>query len=171
MNRTGAILGSILFFFVAPGTVAGLIPWWITGWDLSHSNPALIAVGGLLVAGGLAALVASFARFALDGRGTPAPVAPTKTLVITGLYRRVRNPMYVGVMAILLGQALAFYSPGLVAYCVAIWLAFQVFILMYEEPTLRVTYGDQYEAYFAAVPRWIPRLKPWSPEPPENAAP
>jgi protein-S-isoprenylcysteine O-methyltransferase Ste14 len=171
MNRTGAILGSILFFFLAPGTVAGLIPWWITRWDLSYSNAVLMTVGGLLILAGLAALVASFARFALDGLGTPAPVAPPGTLVVTGLYRHVRNPMYVAVMAIVLGQALVFYSPALVAYAVAVWLALQAFILMYEEPTLRVTFGDRYAAYFAAVPRWIPRLKPWSPEPAENAAP
>ncbi|MDP1736372.1 MAG: isoprenylcysteine carboxylmethyltransferase family protein [Caulobacter sp.] len=171
MNRTGAILGSILFFVLVPGTFAGVIPWWITRWDLSYSSTVLMTVGGLLILAGLAALIASFARFALDGLGTPAPIAPPGTLVVTGLYRFVRNPMYAAVMAIVLGQALMFYSPGLVAYAVAVWLAFQGFILMYEEPTLRVTFGDPYAAYFAAVPRWIPKLTPWSPEPPENAAP
>ena len=160
--RTAAVLGSILFFFLAPGTVAGLIPWWITRWTLNGSPPPMIAVGGLIIALGLAALIACFARFALEGLGTPAPVAPTKTLVISGLYRHVRNPMYVAVMAIILGQALAFNSAGVIAYGIVIWLAFQTFIVMYEEPTLRVAYGDPYMAYFAAVPRWIPRLKPWS---------
>lgn len=162
MTRRVAVAGSILFFVLVPGTFAGVIPWWITRWNLSYSNTGLMIAGGLLAGAGLIALVASFARFALDGLGTPAPVAPPGTLVVTGLYRHVRNPMYVGVMATILGQALIFYNPGLVAYGVAVWLAFHAFILMYEEPTLRVGFGDQYTAYFAAVPRWIPRLKPWS---------
>ena len=163
MTRPAAAIGSILFFFLAPGTVAGLIPWWISGWDTRGSHPALIAVGATWIVVGLTALIRCFARFATDGQGTPAPVAPTKTLVITGLYRRVRNPMYVAVTAIILGQALVFASPTLAAYGAVIWLAFHIFIVMYEEPTLRVTYGDQYAAYCAAAPRWIPRLRPWSP--------
>lgn len=163
MNRTGAILGSILFFFLVPGTFAGLIPWWITRWDAAPSNIALAGVGGLLVAGGLFGLIASFARFALDGLGTPAPVAPPSTLVVTGLYRFVRNPMYVAVTLIIFGQALIFASAVLIAYGVGVWLAFQAFILTYEEPTLRVAFGDRYAAYYAAVLRWIPRLTPWSP--------
>lgn len=162
MTRPVAVIGSMLFLILVPGTFAGLIPWWITRWDAGYSNPALIVAGGLLAGAGLFALIASVTRFALDGRGTPAPVAPPGTLVVTGLYRHVRNPMYVAVMAIVLGQALMFYNPALIAYAVAIWLAFHAFILMYEEPTLRVGFGDQYAAYFAAVPRWIPRLKPWS---------
>lgn len=163
MTRCAAAIGSILFFFLAPGTIAGLIPWWITRWDMAASNQALMAAGGLIVAAGLAGLVACFARFAVEGLGTPAPVAPTKVLVIGGLYRFVRNPMFVAVTAIILGQALTFASLAVAAYGLVIWLAFQAFILMYEEPTLRVTYGDQYAAYCAAVPRWIPRLRAWSP--------
>lgn len=163
MTRPTAIAGSVLFFLLAPGTVAGLIPWWITGWDVAGSNPALMISGALLVAAGLAALIVCFGRFALDGLGTPAPVAPTRTLVVGGPYRFVRNPMYIAVLAIILGQALLFSSAPLIAYDVVIWLAFQTFILMYEEPTLRVTYGDPYAAYCAAVPRWIPRLRAWSP--------
>lgn len=163
MTRPAAAIGSILFFVLAPGTVAGLIPWWITGWDLAGSSPPLMTAGSLLIVAGVAALVACFARFAAEGLGTPAPVAPTRTLVVGGLYRFVRNPMYLAVLAIILGQALLFSSAALIAYGVVIWLAFQAFILMYEEPTLRVTYGDPYAAYCAAVPRWIPRLRPWIP--------
>jgi len=163
MTRPAAAIGSILFFFLAPGTVAGLIPWWITRWEFGAPGLALSLAGGLIVVAGLVGLIACFTRFALEGLGTPAPVAPTKTLVVTGLYRRVRNPMYVAVTAIILGQALMFVSLPLVAYGAVIWLAFQTFVVMYEEPTLRVTYGDPYTAYCAAVPRWIPRLRPWSP--------
>ena len=163
MTRPAAAFGSILFFVLAPGTVAGLIPGWITRWDLSWSNPPLIVIGATWVVVGLIALVRCFARFATDGSGTPAPVAPTKSLVVTGLYRRVRNPMYLAVAMILFGQALMFASAALIAYGLVVWLAFQAFVLTYEEPTLRVTYGDQYTAYSAAVPRWIPRLRPWSP--------
>lgn len=163
MTRPVAVAGSILFFLLAPGTVAGLVPWWITGWDVAGANPAMMAAGGALVVAGLALLVACFGRFALDGLGTPAPVAPTRTLVVGGPYRFVRNPMYIAVLAIILGQALLFSSAPLIAYGVVIWLAFQTFILMYEEPTLRVTYGEAYIAWCAAVPRWIPRLRPWTP--------
>lgn len=163
MTRPVAIAGSILFFFLAPGVIGGLIPWWISRWDASYSNTALLVVGGLMTTLALAALVACFARFALEGLGTPAPVAPTKTLVVSGLYRFVRNPMYVAVSAIILGQALMFASATLIAYGIVIWFAFQAFILMYEEPTLKGAFPDQYAAYFAAVPRWIPRLKPWAP--------
>ena len=163
MTRPAAAIGSILFFFLAPGCIAGLIPWLITDWDLSWSNPPLIPIGATWVVVGLIALVRCFTRFTTDGSGTPAPVAPTKTLVVTGLYRRVRNPMYLAVTMILAGQALMFASAALIAYAVVIWLAFQAFILTYEEPTLRVTYGERYAAYCAAVPRWLPRLRPWSP--------
>ena len=123
MSRVTAAIGSILFFFLAPGTVAGLVPWWITRWSLASTSPSLAVIGGLVAAAGLAALIACFARFVLDGGGTPAPVAPTRTLVITGLYRHVRNPMYVAVTAIIFGQALIFASLALIAYGAVVWLA------------------------------------------------
>ncbi|MFZ5670633.1 MAG: methyltransferase family protein [Pseudomonadota bacterium] len=163
MERTRAIIGSVLFFFLAPGVVAGLAPWWITGWDVSFSGPARIAIGGLMTLLGAAIVAACFARFAIEGRGTPAPVAPPGTLVLGGLYRFVRNPMYLGVILAVFGQALAFYSPGLIAYGVTLWLAFHAFVMLYEEPTLKAAFPERYEAYFAAVPRWIPRLTPWTP--------
>jgi protein-S-isoprenylcysteine O-methyltransferase Ste14 len=119
--------------------------------------------GGLLLMLGVWILVESFARFALHGRGTPAPIAPTARLVVTGFYRRVRNPMYVAVTAIILGQALVFASVGLAAYAALIWAAFHTFVLAYEEPTLRRAYPEDYAAYTAAVPRWRPRLRPWRP--------
>jgi protein-S-isoprenylcysteine O-methyltransferase Ste14 len=164
MNRVTAALGSIAFFFLAPGTVAGLVPWWISGWE-THAGFAgaevLRLVGVALIAAGLIVLIDSFRRFAVDGLGTPAPVLPTKHLVVTGLYQHVRNPMYVAVVALILGQALLFSDWRLLAYAAAVWLGFQAFVTIYEEPTLRQTFGEDYEVYCRNVQRWWPRLSPW----------
>ena len=103
----------------------------------------------------------SFARFALKGLGTPAPIAPTAHLVVSGFYRFVRNPMYVGVLAAILGQALVFANWRLFAYAGLVWLMFELFVLIYEEPTLKRTFGQEYAAYRANVPRWVPRFTPW----------
>ena len=152
-------LGSLMFLFVAPGTVAGLIPWWITRWRLASPMFGWTGriVGGLLVAAGLAVLLDSFARFALVGRGTPAPIVPTERLVVSGLYRHVRNPMYLAVVSIVFGQALLFDSTTLLWYGALVWLAFHLFVRLYEEPTLRRRYGEQYDRYRASVRRWRPR--------------
>ena len=119
------------------------------------------AIGVLLILIGLPGLVDSFARFALQGLGTPAPIAPTKNLVVTGLYRYVRNPIYVAVVAIIVGQALLFGVWGLVLLGAVFWLSFHLFVVAYEEPTLQATFGAEYEVYRANVPRWVPRLTPW----------
>jgi protein-S-isoprenylcysteine O-methyltransferase Ste14 len=164
MRRSAAILGSILFFLAAPCVLAGLVPWWISGWEL---RPAFLATGLTRVAGiilivaGLPGIVDSFARFAMQGLGTPAPIAPTQTLVITGLYRYLRNPMYVAVLALIAGQALLFADTRLVLYGAGFWLATHSFVVMYEEPTLARMFGGEYHRYRANVPRWIPRLTPW----------
>jgi protein-S-isoprenylcysteine O-methyltransferase Ste14 len=164
-SRAGALLGSVLFFVVAPGTVAGWIPYVVTRWRFEAPLLGLSAtrwVGAALVVVGAAALVHSFGEFALRGRGTPAPVAPTETLVVSGLYRHVRNPMYVAVFAVVLGQALLFGSLPLLAWAAVVGIAFHLFVLGYEEPTLRERYGPSYDAYRAHVRRWWPRLMPWS---------
>jgi protein-S-isoprenylcysteine O-methyltransferase Ste14 len=106
-------------------------------------------------------LLESFARFALQGRGTPAPIAPTRHLVVTGSYTRVRNPIYLAVVSIILGQGLLLGSVALLAYGAILALGFHIFVLAYEEPTLRTTFGDEFEEYCARVPRWVPRLRPW----------
>ena len=164
MPKTIAILGSALFFAVAPTTVAGLVPWWITRWEFRppfFDLDATRAVGILLIVAGLPGLVDSFARFALQGLGTPAPIAPTQNLVVTGLYRYVRNPIYVAVVAVILGQAILFGDWRLMIYGGLMWLAFHAFVLTYEEPVLAQKFGAQYEDFRANVPRWIPRLSPW----------
>lgn len=160
-RRSVSALGSLLFLLVAPGTVAGWVPWRISGWRL---QPPLLGgsgsriVGAALIILGLLVLIESFARFALVGRGTPAPVVPPQRLVVSGLYRHVRNPMYLAVVSIILGQALLFGSRALVWYGALVWLAFHGFVMAYEEPTLRNRYGEEYERYRANVRRWWPRL-------------
>ncbi len=149
---------------VAPCVVAGLIPWSITRWQLLPAFFGLEptrAVGVLLMLAGLPGLVDSFGRFALEGLGTPAPVAPPRHLVVTGLYRHVRNPMYVALVAIILGQAVLLGDWRLVVYGALFWLASPLFVVAYEEPRLEQTFGEEYASFRANVPRWIPRLTPW----------
>jgi protein-S-isoprenylcysteine O-methyltransferase Ste14 len=160
----GPILGSIAFFVLAPGTVAFWIPWRITRWEMA---PPLLGLwvlrpaGAVLALVGLIGLAESFSRFAIHGRGTPAPVMPPTRLVVTGLYRYVRNPMYVAVLWIVVGQALFFRSRRLVIYAAVVWIATALFVRLYEEPHLRARFGAEYLSYCAAVRRWWPRLRPW----------
>jgi protein-S-isoprenylcysteine O-methyltransferase Ste14 len=147
----------------APCVLAGLIPWWITRWQF---RPAFFGlewtrvVGVMLILAGVLGLVDSFSRFALQGLGTPAPIAPTRKLVVTGLYRYVRNPMYVAVIAVILGQAVLLGDVRLIGYGAFFWLACHLFVVAYEEPTLEQTFGLEYASYRANVPRWVPRLLP-----------
>jgi protein-S-isoprenylcysteine O-methyltransferase Ste14 len=159
-----AVVGSAVFLVIAPGFVAGLVPWWISGWRFGTASPYLQVAGGILMALGVIGLLDSFARFALQGGGTPAPVLPTRRLVVTGLYRYVRNPMYSAVVSLVIGQALIFGSVDLLEYGGLIWLLFHLFVRVYEEPTLRACFGSEYRIFCAAVPRWIPRLTPWDAE-------
>src|SRR5262249_20708217 len=155
--------GSALFFVVAPAMLAGVIPWSMTQWEFRPPFLAVEAtrwVGGAFIVAGVPGLLDSFARFALDGLGAPAPIGPTRTLVVSGLYRYVRNPIYVAVVGVILGQAVLFADWRLLVYGVLLWLAFHLFVLAYEEPTLRESYGAEYERYLANVPRWLPRLTP-----------
>ena len=161
MNRVQAALGSTLFLFAAPGVMAGLIPYALTGWESTGPPAVVIGLGVLVGLAGIAVVLGTFARFVLEGRGTPAPVAPTEQLVVGGMYRYVRNPMYVGVIATILGQGLILGRPVLLAYAAGFWLLVASFVRFYEEPTLREQYGDEYDAYCRAVPAWLPRLRPW----------
>ena len=163
MSRPAALLFSALFLVVAPGTLAGFIPWWLTGWPAPDGPLWLQGIGALAILAGLALLLECFGRFALQGRGTPAPIAPPDRLIVTGAYRRVRNPMYVAVVTMVLGQAALFADWRLAAYALILWLGFHIFVLAYEEPTLRRSFPKDYEAFFTAVPRWRPRFRPWRP--------
>lgn len=160
-----SLAGSLAFLALAPGTVAGYVPWLISRWRVHAPFPGftvLRVVGVALMVAGVSALLECFGRFALQGLGTPAPVFPTEHLVVKGFYRYVRNPMYVSVVAVLLGEALFLGSWGIAIYGACAWLVVHLFVIAYEEPTLRRTFGAEYEAYRANVPRWIPRLTPWS---------
>lgn len=163
MRTIQAIAGSALFFIAAPGVVAGVMPWVLTDrYRLPLSTlPGLVLAGWILILAAVALLLHSFARFALEGLGTPAPVAPTERLVVGGIYRHVRNPMYVAVLSIILGQALLFSSWAVFGYGIVAAAAMVSFVRLYEEPTLARRYGAEYEAYRRAVPGWLPRLTPW----------
>jgi protein-S-isoprenylcysteine O-methyltransferase Ste14 len=164
MNRTAAFLGSLVFLVVAPGTIGVLVPYRLSRWQV---RPAFLGVGAfrvtgvILIALGAAGLVECFVRFAMRGRGTPAPVAPPAHLVVSGLYRHVRNPMYVAILSAVVGQALLLGAPELLGYAAVLWLAFHLFVVGYEEPTLRATFGAEYDEFRASVPRWIPRVRGW----------
>ena len=166
MRRPVAALGSAVFFLLAPVVVAVLVPWWLTGWRVREPLPhwaPLRVVGASMIVAGAAVLVGAFVRFVVEGVGTPAPVAPTRHLVVGGLYRYVRNPMYLAVLAVIAGQALALGQPGLLLYAALIAAAFVLFVRGYEEPTLRDQFGEEYETYQRAVPGWWPRWHPWKP--------
>jgi protein-S-isoprenylcysteine O-methyltransferase Ste14 len=164
MRRAAAILGSALFLVIAPGTVAGLVPWWISRWKFQPAFPGQVPLpiaGALLIIAALAVLLDSFARLALEGFGTPAPVFPTRRLIVTGLYRYVRNPMYLAVFSIILGQSLLFGNVRVLEYGALVWLAFHLFVLLYEELAMRRLFPRDYAVFSKYVHRWIPRLTPW----------
>lgn len=162
-DTTRAAIGSFAFFLLAPGVNAGLVPWLITRWETDA--PVWAQAAGIAVtSAGTLLVAAAFVQFVAEGRGTPAPVAPTQQLVVGGLYRWVRNPMYVGVAGAIAGQAVLFASIGVALWLVAFVGAVTLFVARYEEPTLRRTYGASYDAYTSAVPRWLPRATPWRPQ-------
>jgi protein-S-isoprenylcysteine O-methyltransferase Ste14 len=164
VSKLRAALGSLVFLVLAPGVVAGLVPWWLTGWDTGWSWWPLQVVGVALIVAGAVVLLHAFARFVFEGIGTPAPVAPTEKLVVGGLYRYVRNPMYLAVAAIIFGQGLVLGRPVLLVYGVIFLGVVAAFVHWYEEPTLTRTFGPQYDDYRRAVPGWWPRRRPWRQE-------
>jgi protein-S-isoprenylcysteine O-methyltransferase Ste14 len=156
-----ATAGSVVFLIVAPGTVTVLVPWLLSGWQQRQAWPVALAVlGAILVLVGAAVVLTTFGQFVWEGRGTPAPVAPTEELVVRGLYRFSRNPMYLGVVSILVGEVLWLGSVPVAVWTGCVIVAVTLFVRGYEEPTLAARHGAAYARYSAAVPRWLPRLKP-----------
>ena len=159
-----ALVGSFVFFLFAPAVVAGVGPFALVGWAM---QPPLLGLPGgrilgvAMVVAGLGCLLDCFARFALEGRGTPAPVAQTEVLVASGLYRFVRNPIYVCVLIIISGQALLFGQAPLFVYAGVMLVVFHLFVRCYEEPTLGRRFAGSYETHCLHVGRWRPRLTPW----------
>ncbi|HSR86224.1 MAG TPA: isoprenylcysteine carboxylmethyltransferase family protein [Streptosporangiaceae bacterium] len=157
-RQVRAAIGTAAFLVVAPGVVTGLVPWLMTGWRQGSARPAaMVAAGAVLTAAGCLVLLQAFGRFALEGVGTPAPPAPTDRLVVGGLYRYVRNPMYLALQAVIIGQVLLLDRPVLLYYAAAVLALTVAFVRLYEEPALARKYGEQYAAYRRAVPGWLPR--------------
>ena len=151
-------LKSILFLILAPGIVAGYVPLALLRHEpqLESGFFAYLAFPLWLI--GMVILLWCFWDFLIKGRGTPAPIDPPKELVATGLYNYVRNPMYVGVLIIIIGHFLWFKTIWMIAYMAVVFLAFHLFVTLYEEPHLKKTFGAAYEDYVRKVPRWIPRI-------------
>jgi protein-S-isoprenylcysteine O-methyltransferase Ste14 len=161
--RVRAWAGTVVFLVLAPGVVAGLIPGVITGWRIPWTGGWAwpVAIGAAVaVLSGVLVLLDAFVRFA-RADGTPAPPAPTAHLVVVGPYRYVRNPMYLAVLTIILGQALLFGSGGALLYAGVVLLAVVLFVRGYEEPTLEARYGEEYCEYRRHVRGWVPRAQPW----------
>jgi protein-S-isoprenylcysteine O-methyltransferase Ste14 len=159
IRRVSTVVGSVVFLVIAPGFVAGLVPWWISNGRSQTRFPAAPGfrfVGGILIALAVISLLDSFVRFAVEGAGTPAPIFPTRQLVVSGLYRFVRNPMYLAVVSAILGQGLLLGNVTLLAYGALVWLLLHVFVLAYEEPALRESFGSEYQVFCSSVPGGFP---------------
>lgn len=165
MQRTTARWGSFIFFCIAPGCVVGFFPWWISSWrpsgSWSHLLPLRI-LGAVTIVAGLSLLLHSFWRFIDEGVGTPAPVAPTTYLVVGGVYRYVRNPMYLAINSTILGEAMLLMKLSLIYYGILIAALQAAFVYVHEEPGLRQRFGPAYDNYRKHVPAWWPRLRPWT---------
>ncbi len=160
-GRATALLKTLIFTVLVPGAVAGYVPYWMlsssTALDSLGAGPFRVLGFAPISLGALGYLWCAW-EFAFAGRGTPAPIDPPKILVARGLYRFVRNPMYVSVLLILLGEGLFFDSRNLLVYAACFWIAVHLFVLLYEEPTLTNKFGESYQAYRKTVPRWVPRF-------------
>ncbi len=154
----GPTLGTIVFVALLPGSVIVLIPYLLCSWRLAEAA-ALRWAGACLLLLALPIFVDSLVRFVREGRGTPAPVAEAQRLVVSGPFRYVRNPGYVGVLGLIVGQSLLFASAAVLAHAAIMALAFHLFVVLYEEPHLRRKFGTEYEEYQRRVPRWLPRLR------------
>ena len=166
MRPTTAMVASVGWFAVTAGVGAVLVPWWLTGWQLPNPLPfggLAATLGVLMIVVGLIPPVHVFVQFVRAG-GTPMPGVMTKRLVVTGFNRYVRNPIYLGAIAIFLGEALVLWRLSLLLYAIAAWLGAAAFVRWYEEPALVRRFGSDYEEYRRAVPAWRPRLRPWSPQ-------
>jgi protein-S-isoprenylcysteine O-methyltransferase Ste14 len=160
MSSMWLALRSLLWAVLVPGVIAGYIPWRFFGLDRARvdwSRPVDL-LGLLCIVLGIGLLAACIAEFARRGRGTLSPVDPPRHLVVRGLYRYVRNPMYLSVTAIILGEALLMRSWPLAFYWAVFFTCVNIFVIGYEEPALRRQFGASYDEYRQQVGRWIPRL-------------
>ena len=152
-------LKTLIFSILVPGTVAGIIPWLLLqgSGNLLLRIPSIWMIGLLPLLLGVGLYLWCAGAFTFIRKGTPAPIDAPKVLVVQGLYRWVRNPMYVAVLSVAIGEAILFRSILLVGYALALWGVFHIFVVFVEEPSLRSQFGASYETYFRTVPRWLPR--------------
>jgi len=152
------LLKTLVFTIVMPGTVAGFIPWLLVRGAAPPLIPSIWMAGLLPLLLGVGLYLWCAGAFAFIGKGTPAPIDAPRVLVVRGPYRWVRNPMYVAVLAVLVGEAILFRSLLLAGYALLFWGVVHAFVVLVEEPSLRDQFGAGYEAYLRAVPRWAPRF-------------
>ena len=172
MRRTTAAAVSVAWGVALGVTFGGLLPYLLNDWHFHRPLPywpLAQAAGGLLIGVGLVPIAASFTGF-IRADGTPVPVASPPRLVLSGFYRYVRNPIYAGFLAVLVGEVLLFASPGLVEYTLVAWCVGAAAVRFYEEPALTRKFGAEYQDYRRAVRAWIPRLHPWTPGEPAGPA-
>jgi protein-S-isoprenylcysteine O-methyltransferase Ste14 len=172
MRKSTAAVVSVAWGVALGGTFGCLLPYLLGYWHFHRPLPhwgVAQAVGGLLIGLGLVPIVQAFIEF-IKANGTPVPAASPPRLVVSGFYRYVRNPIYVGFVIILAGQALLFGSAGLVKYTAVAWCIGAAAARFYEEPRLARKFGAEYQDYRRAVRAWIPRLHPWTPSQPTAAA-
>jgi protein-S-isoprenylcysteine O-methyltransferase Ste14 len=172
MRMPAAAFVSVAWGVAVGGTFGCLLPYLLGEWHFRRPLPywtVAQAAGGLLICAGLVPIVQAFTEFT-KADGTPVPVAPPPRLVVSGFYRYVRNPIYVGFLLVLTGEALLFGSPGLVEYTAVAWCIGAAAVRFYEEPTLARKFGAEYQDYRRAVRAWIPRLHPWTRDKPPGPA-
>jgi protein-S-isoprenylcysteine O-methyltransferase Ste14 len=172
-EKRRAAVGTAVFA-IAPASAAGVLPWLLTRWKVRRPVPGGLPAQGagvLLIGAGAVVISGSFARFAVEGIGTPAPFAQTKHLVVGGFYRFVRNPIYLALAAAITGQGLLLGQPKLFGLVALGAVPVAAFVRFHEEPTLARRFGSEYEAYRESVPRWLPRLTPGSRPPEAEASP
>jgi len=153
------ILKTLLFTIVVPGTVAVYIPHLLLRSSSKPQTGFVSWLGGAMIIVGASIYFRCAWEFAVRGLGTPAPIAPTKYLVTTALHRSVRNPMYLGVALAIAGQGVLYRNLHVAEYAGIMLLTAHIFVVLYEEPTLRRQFGDSYEAYRKTVPRWLPKFR------------
>ena len=156
-------LKTLIFTILVPGTVLGIIPWLLLRWSGEAVMPALSIwlIGLLPLLIGVVLYFWCAGAFTFIGKGTPAPIDAPIFLVREGPYQWVRNPMYIAVLAVVIGEAILFHALVLVGFALLAWVMVHLFVVFYEEPTLRKAFGAEYDTFRTNVPRWIPRLTPW----------
>jgi len=151
-----------IFSFILPVTVLVIIPKWIEKDRTLHMSFQLLA-GLILILTGLTMMTITISSFISIGKGTLAPWSPPSKLVIKGPYRHVRNPMILGVLTVLLGEALGLWSKSILVWTGEFFIINIIYFIIYEEPNLEKRFGDDYRKYKKHVPRWVPRLTPYNP--------